>query len=632
MQKLTCLLIFVSSLAFGQNMTPELLWTLGRVSPIGLTDDKMYLLYKVTTPNINENTFTTKNYLYDITLGGLLEVPQVEQWRTDPHLSPDGKYKILTDRVKLDSVTGADLYPELSKSNALVYDGLQHRHWDTWADGKYNHIIIQRLDSTGAKTDIMAGEPYHCPTMPFGGSEDYTWTPDGKGVVYVAKKKSGTAYMNSTNTDIYLYNVGSGETKNLTADNPGYDTHPVFSTTGQLAWLSMARDGYEADKNDIKVLINGKEANLTAEWDGTADGFIWGNDGKMIYFTAPVNGTKQVFSIEVPGRAGKAPEVVQITEGPWDVTTLVGQVGNRLIAARTDMNRAAEIYSIDLKDGKMTKITKVNDEIYKQIEPSRVEARKIPTTDGKEMLAWVIYPPDFDPSKKYPTLLYTQGGPQSALSQFYSFRWNFQVMAAQGYIVVAPNRRGMPGHGVEWNEQISGDWGGQNMQDYLSAIDHIAEEPYVDKDRLGCVGASYGGYSAFYLAGIHEGRFKTFIAHDGIFNLKSMYGTTEELFFTNWDMGGPYWDLNNAVAQNSYANFDPSSRVAQWDTPILIIQGGKDYRVSDGQALEAFTAAQQLGIKSRLLYFPEENHWVLKPQNGLVWQNEFFRWLQETLK
>jgi dipeptidyl aminopeptidase/acylaminoacyl peptidase len=256
----------------------------------------------------------------------------------------------------------------------------------------------------------------------------------------------------------------------------------------------------------------------------------------------------------------------------------------------------------------------------------------IPTTDGKEMLAWVIYPPDFDASKKYPTLLYAQGGPQSPLSQFYSFRWNFQVMAAQGYIVIAPNRRGMQGHGVEWNEQISGDWGGQNMQDYLSAIDHIAEEPYVDKDRLGCVGASYGGYSAFYLAGIHEGRFKTFIAHDGIFNLRSMYGTTEELFFTNWDLGGPYWDDANEKAKNAYANFDPSSRVADWDTPILIIQGGKDYRVSDGQALEAFTAAQQLGIKSRLLYFPEENHWVLKPQNGLLWQNEFFRWLSETLE
>jgi dipeptidyl aminopeptidase/acylaminoacyl peptidase len=535
MRKFACLIFLVSSMAFGQNMTPELLWSLGRVSPIGLTDDNMYLLYKVSTPDMDGNTITSKNYLYDITLGGLLEVKETEQWRTDPKLSPDGKYKILTEQVKLDSVIGLDIYPELDKSNALIYDGLQHRHWDTWADGKYNHIIIQRLDSTGKKTDIMAGEPYHCPTMPFGGSEDYTWTPDGKGVIYVAKKKSGTAYMNSTNTDLYRYDVETGETKNLTADNPGYDTHPVFSPAGQLAWLSMARDGYEADKNDIKVVINDKVANLTAEWDGTADGFIWGNDGKMIYFTAPVNGTKQVFSIEVPGRAGKAPEVVQITEGQWDVTSLVGQVGNRLIASRTDMNRAAEIYSIDLKDGKMTQITTVNDAAYKKIGKSKVEARMIPTTDGKEMLAWVIYPPDFDASKKYPTLLYAQGGPQSPLSQFYSFRWNFQVMAAQGYIVIAPNRRGMQGHGVEWNEQISGDWGGQNMQDYLSAIDHIAEEPYVDKDRLGCVGASYGGYSAFYLAGIHEGRFKTFIAHDGIFNLRSMYGTTEELFFTHWD-------------------------------------------------------------------------------------------------
>ncbi len=324
--------------------------------------------------------------------------------------------------------------------------------------------------------------------------------------------------------------------------------------------------------------------------------------------------------------------MTQITEGQFDVSGLVGQVGKEIIAGRNDMNHAREYFAINLKKGTMRPLTEVNTATYTSMKLPKVEKRMVATTDGKEMTTWVIYPPDFDPAKKYPTLLYTQGGPQSALSQFYSFRWNFQIMASQGYIVVAPNRRGMPGHGVEWNEAISKDWGGQVMDDYLSAIDDVAKESYVDKDRLGCVGASYGGYSAFFLAGIHEGRFKSFIAHDGVFNLESMYGTTEELFFVNWDAGGPYWEKENAAAQKTYKEFNPINYVHKWDTPILIIQGGKDYRVPIGQGLEAFTAAQQQGIKSRLLYLPEENHWVLSPQNGIVWQSEFFRWLDETLK
>src|SRR5690606_6951481 len=321
----------------------------------------------------------------------------------------------------------------------------------------------------------------------------------------------------------------------------------------------------------------------------------------------------------------------QITNGIHNITGIVGFAKDKLIAGKTDMNHAKELYSIDLKSGELKQLTHVNDEIYSDLKMSNVESRMVETTDSKQMLVWVIYPPDFDASKKYPTLLYTQGGPQSALSQFYSFRWNFQLMAANGYIIVATNRRGMPGYGVEWNEQISKDWGGQNMRDYLSAIDAVAKEPYVDTERLGCVGASYGGYSALYREGIHEGRFKTFIAHDGPFNLQSMYGTTEELFFMNWDIGGPYWDKSNEVAQKTYTEYNPINHVQDWDSPILIIQGGKDFRIPIGQGLEAFTATQMLGIKSRLLYLPEENHWVLSPQNGIVWQNEFFRWLKETL-
>jgi dipeptidyl aminopeptidase/acylaminoacyl peptidase len=393
----------------------------------------------------------------------------------------------------------------------------------------------------------------------------------------------------------------------------------------------MERDGYEADKNDIKVMYDGKPVNLTADWDGTVREFLWSEDAKTIYFTAATGGTVQLFKVNVPKKADGKATVEQITEGQFDISGLVGIAGSEIISGRNDMNRAREIFAIDMKSGEMRQLTTVNDETYAGLKLPEVKKRMVKTSDGKDMTVWVIYPPDFDASKKYPTLLYTQGGPQSALSQFYSFRWNFQLMASQGYIVVAPNRRGMPGHGVEWNEAISKDWGGQVMRDYLAAIDDMKKEPYVDADRLGCVGASYGGYSAFYLAGIHEGRFKSFIAHDGVFNLQSMYGTTEELFFVNWDIGGPYWEKDNEAAQKTYNEFNPINYVDQWDTPILIIQGGKDYRVPIGQSLEAFTAAQQQGIKSRLLYLPEENHWVLSPQNALVWQKVFFSWLDETL-
>ncbi|MFN2423831.1 MAG: prolyl oligopeptidase family serine peptidase [Cryomorphaceae bacterium] len=624
-------ILFFCLSANAQVMTPEMLWTLGRVSPIGLTEDESALYYKVTRPDVEANSYDSKILRYSFKDGTTAEVDEANGVK-DADISPDGKWKISIEKVKLLNVSGSDLHGDLPESHAYRYDDLHHRHWDTWRDGRYNHLVISPISGNGEETDIMEGEKFDCPTVPFGGSEDYTWNHDGSEVTYVCKKLTGAAYMNSTNTDIYSYNISTGKTVNLTADNPGYDTQPLYAKNGTLAWLSMARDGYEKDKNDIKVRLGGKTVNLTTDWDGTVNEFIWSDDAKTLYFTAPVSGTEQLFSVALPGKNGKPGDVQQITEGPWNVTGIVAQRGKKLIAGRTDMNHAKELYEIDLKNGEMKQLTHVNDEAYESIALSKIEARKVETADGKQMHVWVIYPPNFDPSKKYPTLLYTQGGPQSALSQFYSFRWNFQVMAAHGYIVVAPNRRGMPGHGVAWNEQISKDWGGHNMQDYLDAIDALAEEPYVDENRLGCVGASYGGYSAFYLAGTHEGRFETFIAHAGIFNLRSMYGNTEELFFVNWDTGGPYWEKDNAAAQKSYSEFNPIDRVGDWDTPILIIQGGKDYRVPEGQALEAFTAAQQLGVKSRLLYFPDENHWVLNPQSALVWQREFFGWLDETLK
>jgi dipeptidyl aminopeptidase/acylaminoacyl peptidase len=612
-------------------MTKELLWKLGRVTPVGVTKDGKSLIYKVGYANMEKNKFDSKTYQIPLTGGNPQEIHDYESLVSNKSVSSDEKM-ILTDKpVKINKILGKDLYPSMQKSDVFVYDELDYRHWDTWNDGTHNHVFYAPKNNVEAATDIMEGEPYDSPQKPFGGSEDYIWSPDGKSIVYVAKKKFGTAYALSTNTDLYEYNLETKKTVNLTESNLGYDTHPVFSPQGYLTWLQMKRDGYEADKNDLIVRYDGRDLNLTANWDGTVDSYLWSKDGEKIYFTAAIDGTIQLFEVNFPGKKRIAPLVKQITDGNFDVTGIVDVLDNKAIVTRTDFNHATEIFSYDLKKKDWQQITKVNDEAYSEIALSKSEKRYVTTADGKKMLVWVIFPPNFDENKQYPTLLYCQGGPQSALSQFYSFRWNFQLMAAEGYIVVAPNRRGMPGHGVEWNEAISKDWAGKPMQDYLDAIDDVAKEKYVDKNRLGAVGASYGGYSVFYLAGIHENRFKSLIAHDGVFNLVSMYGTTEEVFFPNFDTGGAYWEKDNKDAQNAYKNFNPINLVDKWNTPILIYQGGTDYRVPIGQGQEAFQAAQLRGIKSRFVYLPEENHWVLQPQNAQVWQGEFFRWLKETL-
>lgn len=627
--------IITITLAFSQTkvMSPEQLIELNRVSAVGLSNDGKQVIYKTSTFDLKTNKRSSKIFSVPVKGGEVQSLSEVGELVNDKNLSPDGKLKLVAREVKIQKISGTDHYDDVPNSNVMIYDQLNYRHWDTWEDGSYSHLFIQSATDPNDKgIDLMEGTPYDSPQKPFGGDEDYVWSPDGKKVVYVTKKLVGTEYAVSTNTDIYEYNIASKTTTNLTKENKGYDMHPVFSTKGTLAWLQMKRDGYESDKNDIIVQLADGQVNLTKDWDGTVNGFIWSNDGSKIYFNAPVGGTVHAFEIAVPKNTSSSSAPKQISEGQFDVNGIVAQSGNDLIVYRRDMNHATEIYNLNIKSGEMKQLSNANDEIYKDIKMSNIEKRIVKTTDGKDMVTWVIYPPDFDPDKKYPTLLYCQGGPQGALSQFYSFRWNFQLMAAQGYIVVAPNRRGMPGHGVEWNEQISKDYGGQNMKDYLAAIDDVAKEPYVDKDRLGCVGASYGGYSVFFLASIHEGRFKSFISHDGIFNWRSMYGTTEELFFVNWDLGGAYWDKENAAAQKSYNQFNPINFVDKWDTPILIIQGGLDFRVPIGQGLEAFQAAQLQGIKSKLLYFPEENHWVLSSQNSLVWQREFYKWLEETVK
>lgn len=624
--------LFFLATAFSQQvLTPEALWNLGRVSALGISKDGKSVVYRVTTPSVTDNSYTSQVYTVPVSGGNAQEIDDYQSLLDNSNISPDGKYILYHEAVKLASVYGKDFYPNLDKSNVHIYDALGYRHWDTYADGTYNHVFykLNQVESTGV--DILEGQPYHSPTKPFGGASDYVWHPDSKQILYVSKKVVGTEYANSTNTDIYSYHLETKKTENLTANNPGYDTNPQFSSQGVLAWLQMKQAGYEADKNDLVVQVNGLVKNLTQLWDGSVNGFQWSPDGKKLYFTAAHQGTVQLFEVNYPGMTKALPVVNQVTEGDFDVTGIVGFTGDKIILTRTDFNHATEIYSFDLNKKIWLQLTQVNTDYYKSITLSPVEKRWVTTTDGKQMLVWVIFPPNFDPQKKYPTLLYLQGGPQSALSQFYSFRWNFQLMAAQGYIVVAPNRRGMPGHGVEWNEQISKDWGGQTMRDYLAAIDAISQESYVDNERLGAVGASFGGYSAFYLAGIHNKRFKTFIAHAGVFNLESMYGTTEELFFVNWDIGGAYWEKDNSAAQKTYTEFNPIHLADRWDTPMLIIHGEKDYRVPIGQGQEAFQLLQQKGIHSRFVYFPDENHWILKPQNGLVWQHEFFRWLKETL-
>ncbi|MCB0699926.1 MAG: S9 family peptidase [Chitinophagales bacterium] len=655
-------------------MTPELLWSLKRVGVQGISDDGRTVYYSARQYDWTNETSTSNQYSLNIGTGekNKVELPtghsivqrdkngwyarngkvlyhsndKGKNWRgiydgipedaDNLSVSPDGTRIMFSREVQVKTMLGKDKYADLPNTTVQIYTDLNYRHWDTWEEGKYAHVFVASLKG-GPIKDIMKDLPYDVPQKPFGGAEDMVWTPDSHGLVYVCKKKYGKEYAVSTNTDLYHYDISSGLTVNLTVGMNGYDMSPVFSPDGQrLAWTSMARDGYEADKNDIYVMdwstSHNYKSNITSAWDGTVNGFIWSNDSKSIYFNAADKGTVQAFSVAVPASLMSKilPVVKIITKGKFDIGSIVGQAaGNNLIVKRHDMNHADEVYAVNANSGEMTKLTGENDNIYDNLKMSNTELRMVKTGTGEQMGVWVIYPPDFDPTKKYPTLLYCQGGPQSALSQFYSFRWNFQLMAANGYIVVAPNRHGMPGWGVKWNEDISKDWGGKPMRDYLAAIDEVAKEKYVDKDRLGCIGASYGGYSVFMLAGIHEGRFKSFIAHDGLFDLKSWYGTTEELWFANFDLGGPYWSKNLPA---SYLKYDPSKLVSKWNTPIMIIQGGLDFRVGIEQGLEAFQAAQLQGVKSKLLYFPNENHWVLHAQNGIAWHREFFSWLEETIK
>jgi len=650
-------------------MSAEILQTLGQVGDAVVSPDGKTVLYGVTYTDIalnkrNREFFTVGvdgsnkqqitsspksesngqwldggkkiAFLYDSQIWTMnpdgkerTQLSSVEKGIEGFKFSPDGKKILFISAVK-SFQTAADRYPDLDKAGGRIIDSLMYKHWDEWVEA-VPHPFLADFDShslTGI-IDIMEGEPYESPLRPFGGIEQFDWSPDSKIVAYTSRKKTGKEYAQSTNSDIYFYNTETKETKNMTEGMPGYDTDPKFSPDGKyLAWLSMERDGYESDKNRLFVqnLETGKKTYLTANFDYNVDDFCWNDSSSSVYMVSCVKGTTQLFEIKV---TEASMQITPITQGQHDYTFVTYSNG-RLIGLRQSMLAPNEVYAVS-PDGKETNISQENTDILKQITMGKVEGRWIKTTDGKDMLTWIVYPPDFNPAKKYPALLYCQGGPQDPVSQFWSVRWNLQLMAAHDYIVVAPNRRGLPGFGKAWNEEISGDYGGQNMKDYFSAIDAMAKEPFVDAIKLGCTGASYGGFSVYWIAGNHNKRFKAFWAHAGIFDLEAQYLETEEMWFVNWDLGGPFWDKSNKIAQNSYAN-SPQKFIDKWDTPIAISCGEKDYRILASQGMMAFNAAQLRGIPSRLLIYPDENHWILKPQNGILFQREFFRWFDQWLK
>ena len=662
-------------------LTPEVMWKMGRIGEFAVSPDGSQVVYGRTDYSVAENRGITSLWVQQVPAGGVKQVTGHDANASNPVWSADGsRIYFLSDRggssqlwsvapdglhmkqlskldadienfgvapsggrifyiqrVKVEQRASSEIYPDLGKSQALVYDDLMARHWNRWTDGSHLHIFVADFDGLKleAGKDIMYDEPWDAPMEPYFDAAEITWNNAGTQLAYTCKKMTGTEYALSTDSDIYLHDLASGETLNICkpighsmedyAVLPGYDKYPVFSPDDtKIAFQSMRRGGNESDKERLFVYDIASRAftDLTKDFDYSAANIMWDGNEKIL-FIAPHTGTHQMCRADIDGN------VELVTGGDHDINA-ASRASGTTVVSRTRIDRAAELYTLDTATGEMAQLTDINKDIFDNIRMGAVEKRWVKTTDGKDMLTWVIFPPNFDPAQKYPTLLYCEGGPQSTVSQFWSFRWNFQLMASQGYIVVAPNRRGTPSFGQEWLDQISGDYSGQNIRDLLSAIDDVSKEPWADQSRLGCVGASYGGYSSFYLAGMHQKRFKAFIAHCGIFNFESMYGTTEELFFCNNDYGGPYWS-GNPTAVRSYAN-SPHTLVKNWDTPMLIITGLNDFRVPYSQSLEAFTAARLMGVPSRLVAFENEAHQVFKPQNNLAWNREFFGWLDKYVK
>ena len=685
-------------------MTPEALWAMGRIGSVQANAAGTQAVYAVTYYSVAENKSHSVLYLLD------LKTKQSQRLTTSTHsesgavwikvgneeqiaylsaesgsnqlwvmksdgshrrqisheaddvqdflFSPDSKRVILVKEVE-QNTSIAPKEKDLPKATGMVINDLMYKHWDQYVTSA-PHPFLADFDGTKVTVDVdlLEGEPFESPMMPFGGNEQLAWSPDSRQIAYTCRKKVGRDYATSTDSDIFLYDIASKTTRNLckpegwTAPsqtdytrslqnqpvnakngqdaNVGYDQNPQFSPDGKyIAWSSMERDGYESDRARLCVyeLRTGKKTYVTEGFDSGVDAFLWSPDSKRLYFAGVWHGKVNLHVADLKGK------LRQITDDPADyslVSLLPGE--KQLLVKRHSLSRPDEIYTVDVKNGRVAQLTEENKWFYDHLAWGDVKERWTKTVDGKDMLSWVIYPPHFDPAKKYPTLLFCEGGPQSPVSQFWSYRWNFQIMAAQGYIIIAPNRRGLPGFGKEWLEEISGDYTGLCMQDYLSAIDDIATEPYVDRERLGAVGASFGGFSVYWLAGNHNKRFKAFIAHDGIYNTQQQYTETEELWFANWDMGAAPWHKNAEGQQQKAFRTSPHLYVDRWDTPILCIHGQRDFRIEYTQAESAFTAARLRGIPAQLLLFPDENHWVLRPQNGILWQRTFFRWLDKYLK
>lgn len=651
--------------AYTQTLSPELLWKLGRVGLECVSPDGQWAVYGVQRYELAENKgsralfalnlssgeirrltdfsktsgdaefypggkkigFLMDGMLYEVGLSGNETPVKVSDLEINGfHYSPDGTKVLFCKDVKLDK-TPAELYPELSKTSARISEGLFYRHWKSWHDYAYSNVFVADYADgkiTGEPKNIQ-NERFDTPLTPDGGMEQVSWSPDSRFILYTCRKLNGTEEAQSTNSDLYAYELSSGRTLNFTEDLKGYDRDPLFSPDGKyLVWTSLEKAGYEADRTRLMLLNTQTQQReeLTLGWSYEANNPVWAGDSKSLYFLSSENFTQQIYQINLSDK-----KIRRITNGTHDYTALK-LAGNQLVTTRISMVQPAEIYTVNPQNGAAVQRTFVTDEVWKNLAKPTVERRTVKTFDGKDMNVWLVLPPNFDPTQKYPALVYCQGGPQSALTQFFSYRWNLALMASQGYVVVAPCRRGMPGSGQGWNDAITGRWG-DAMKDYLSATDAVAKEPFVDAARMGAVGASFGGYAVYWLAGNHNKRFKTFISHCGLFNLESFYGTTEEVWFPQHDFEGAYWEKNTP---RMYANDSPHRYVQNWDTPILVIHNELDFRVPFGEGMQAFQAAQLRGIPSRFLSFPDEGHWMSKPQNSVLWQKEFFGWLDQYLK
>lgn len=650
-------------------LSPEILWKFGRISDAQISPDGKWVLYSVKRYNLTENkgnaeifkvaigggepvqlTYTNESeynarwiengnkiaflspksglsQIWEMNLDGS-NVKQISNTDYDVEFfafAPVGDKLLFTARVKTDT-SAQDRNADLPLSTGRVFTDLMYRHWDSWTDYKHSHIFVADIANSQLSNaeDILKSEPFDAPLSPYYDGAEISWSPDGKQIAYTCRKLFGKTEALSTNSDIYIYSLDNKETKNITEGNPGYDRYPVFSPNGKkIAYTSMATAGYESDKDRLMVkdFESGEVTDFTKDFDQSVASINWSEDGSVVYFISGFHATFQIYSF-----SWQTKEIKQLTKGWHDYTSL-SRAHTTMIGERMSFTMASEIYKID-ENGTESQITHTNENIYNGLKMGEVREKWINTTDNKKMLVWLVLPPNFDSTKTYPSLLYCQGGPQSAVSHFFSYRWNLALMAANGYIVIAPNRRGLPTFGSEWNDEIAGNYGGQNIKDYISAIDEIKKEPYINSNAIGAVGASYGGFSVYYLAGMHNKRFKAFIAHCGMFNLESQYASTEEFFFTNHDLGGAYWE--NPRPQ-SY-DFSPHHMVQNWDTPIMIVSGENDFRIPYTESLQAFNAAQLRGIPSKLLIFPDESHWVLKPQNSVLWQREFFDWLDKWLK